>query len=150
MHFRLNKADNSLTVDGEPVHLTGKEFDMMLELCRSTLCRSKQNLMDALYGGMDEPELKIIDVFVCKLRRKLGEGMPHDEVIETVWGQGYKFAHDRHTVTILEPEEFPVSVSIPQALANELLEMSDGKSLDEVLVAVARDGIEPYQQRMWG
>jgi two-component system cell cycle response regulator CtrA len=42
-----------------------------------------------LYGGMDEPELKIIDVFICKLRKKLSEATGGDNYIETVWGRGY-------------------------------------------------------------
>ena len=45
--------------------------------------------LNHLYGGMDEPELKIIDVFICKLRRKLAEALGHDNIFETVWGRGY-------------------------------------------------------------
>ena len=44
--------------------------------------------LNHLYGGMDEPELKIIDVFICKLRKKLGLACG-DSYIETVWGRGY-------------------------------------------------------------
>ena len=50
---------------------------------------SKENFLDHLYGGIDEPELKIIDVFVCKLRKKLAESSGGDNYIETVWGRGY-------------------------------------------------------------
>lgn len=35
------------------------------------------------------PELKIIDVFICKLRKKLGEAIDGENYIETVWGRGY-------------------------------------------------------------
>ncbi|MAB46471.1 MAG: DNA-binding response regulator, partial [Sphingomonadaceae bacterium] len=42
-----------------------------------------------LYGGMDEPELKIIDVFICKLRKKLSHACGGENYIETVWGRGY-------------------------------------------------------------
>ena len=45
--------------------------------------------LNHLYGGMDEPELKIIDVFICKLRRKIHEALGDDNCIETVWGRGY-------------------------------------------------------------
>jgi len=45
--------------------------------------------LNHLYGGMDEPELKIIDVFVCKLRKKLATATKGDNYIETVWGRGY-------------------------------------------------------------
>jgi two-component system cell cycle response regulator CtrA len=38
---------------------------------------------------MDEPEVKIIDVFICKLRKKLADAAGGDNYIETVWGRGY-------------------------------------------------------------
>ena len=44
--------------------------------------------LNHLYGGMDEPELKIIDVFICKLRKKLAQAGA-DNLIATVWGRGY-------------------------------------------------------------
>ena len=47
--------------------------------------------LNHLYGGMDEPELKIIDVFICKLRKKLSEASDGDNRIDTVWGRGYVF-----------------------------------------------------------
>jgi len=43
-----------------------------------------------LYGGKDEPELKIIDVFVCHLRKKLAQAMCDKNYIETIWGRGYR------------------------------------------------------------
>ena len=45
--------------------------------------------LNHLYGGMDEPELKIIDVFICKLRKKLSTAMDGENYIQTVWGRGY-------------------------------------------------------------
>ena len=45
--------------------------------------------LNHLYGGMGEPELKIIDVFVCKLRKKLAQATGGSHYIETVWGRGY-------------------------------------------------------------
>ncbi|WP_198039078.1 winged helix-turn-helix domain-containing protein, partial [Skermanella stibiiresistens] len=50
---------------------------------------TKEMFLNHLYGGMDEPELKIIDVFVCKLRKKLAQSTSGDNYIETVWGRGY-------------------------------------------------------------
>jgi endonuclease/exonuclease/phosphatase (EEP) superfamily protein YafD len=54
------------------VHLTGKEYQMLelLSLRKGTTL-TKEMFLNHLYGGMDEPELKIIDVFICKLRKKL-------------------------------------------------------------------------------
>ena len=50
---------------------------------------TKEMFLNHLYGGIDEPELKIIDVFVCKLRKKLSEASGGTNYIETVWGRGY-------------------------------------------------------------
>lgn len=75
-------------VDGSMVALTGKEYAMleMLALRKGLTC-SKEQIMNRLYGGRDEPELKIIDVFICKLRKKLRDAGA--DLIETVWGRGY-------------------------------------------------------------
>jgi DNA-binding winged helix-turn-helix (wHTH) protein len=72
------------------VHLTGKEYQMLelLSLRKGTTL-TKEMFLNHLYGGMDEPELKIIDVFICKLRKKLAEATGGENYIETVWGRGY-------------------------------------------------------------
>jgi DNA-binding winged helix-turn-helix (wHTH) protein len=72
------------------VHLTGKEYQMLelLSLRKGTTL-TKEMFLNHLYGGMDEPELKIIDVFICKLRKKLAQATEGDNYIETVWGRGY-------------------------------------------------------------
>ncbi len=79
-----------MEVDGTPVHLTGKEYQMLelLSLRKGTTL-TKEMFLNHLYGGMDEPELKIIDVFICKLRKKLSEATGGKNYIETVWGRGY-------------------------------------------------------------
>src|SRR5205807_8403606 len=68
----VNLEKRLVTVDGNPVHLTGKEYEILelLSLCKGTIL-TKEMFLNHLYGGTDEPELKIIDVFVCKLRKKL-------------------------------------------------------------------------------
>ncbi|MCG8509617.1 MAG: response regulator transcription factor [Rhodospirillales bacterium] len=77
-------------VEGQPVHLTGKEYGILelLSLRKGTTL-TKEMFLNHLYGGMDEPELKIIDVFICKLRKKLSAATGGDNYIETVWGRGY-------------------------------------------------------------
>ena len=72
------------------LHLTGKEYQMLelLSLRKGTTL-TKEMFLNHLYGGMDEPELKIIDVFICKLRKKLCEATDEASYIETVWGRGY-------------------------------------------------------------
>ena len=85
----LNLDSREVHVHGRQVHLTGKEFAILqLLVLRRGMVMGKDAILSQLYGGMDEPEAKIVDVFVCKLRRKLDQaGAP--EVIGTVWGHGY-------------------------------------------------------------
>ncbi|MFZ3584117.1 response regulator transcription factor CtrA [Loktanella sp. DJP18] len=86
----VNLDAKTVDVDGNAVHLTGKEYQMLelLSLRKGTTL-TKEMFLNHLYGGMDEPELKIIDVFICKLRKKLSEATGGDNFIETVWGRGY-------------------------------------------------------------
>ena len=86
----VNLDAKTVDVGGMPVHLTGKEYQMLelLSLRKGTTL-TKEMFLNHLYGGMDEPELKIIDVFICKLRKKLSEATGGDNHIETVWGRGY-------------------------------------------------------------
>jgi DNA-binding winged helix-turn-helix (wHTH) protein len=53
---------------------------------------TKEMFLNHLYGGLDEPEVKIIDVFICKLRRKLRSAAQGGNYIETVWARGYLLA----------------------------------------------------------
>ena len=76
-------------MDGRAVHLTGKEYAILeLLTLRKGMVMTKEAFLNHLYGGMDEPEVKIIDVFICKLRKKLAQA-GCDELIGTVWGRGY-------------------------------------------------------------
>ncbi len=86
----VNLDAKTVEVDGKTVHLTGKEYQMLelLSLRKGTTL-TKEMFLNHLYGGMDEPELKIIDVFICKLRKKLSVATDGDNYIETVWGRGY-------------------------------------------------------------
>lgn len=86
----VNLQNRTASVDGVTVNLTGKEYAILeLLALRKGTTLTKEMFLNHLYGGMDEPELKIIDVFICKLRRKLVEATGDDNVIETVWGRGY-------------------------------------------------------------
>jgi two-component system cell cycle response regulator CtrA len=86
----VNLDAKTVDVEGTTVHLTGKEYQMLelLSLRKGTTL-TKEMFLNHLYGGMDEPELKIIDVFICKLRKKLAEATGGLNYIETVWGRGY-------------------------------------------------------------
>ena len=86
----VNLDAKTVEVNGMRVHLTGKEYQMLelLSLRKGTTL-TKEMFLNHLYGGMDEPELKIIDVFICKLRKKLATASGGQHHIETVWGRGY-------------------------------------------------------------
>jgi two-component system, cell cycle response regulator CtrA len=86
----VNLDTKTVEVGGQRVHLTGKEYQMLelLSLRKGTTL-TKEMFLNHLYGGMDEPELKIIDVFICKLRKKLAAAAQGKNFIETVWGRGY-------------------------------------------------------------
>jgi len=86
----VNLGTRTVEVDGKGVHLTGKEYGILelLSLRKGTTL-TKEMFLNHLYGGMDEPELKIIDVFVCKLRKKLTTAAGGENYIDTVWGRGY-------------------------------------------------------------
>jgi two-component system cell cycle response regulator CtrA len=88
--IEINLDAKTVATGGAAVHLTGKEYQMLelLSLRKGTTL-TKEMFLNHLYGGMDEPELKIIDVFICKLRKKLAEATGGDNYIETVWGRGY-------------------------------------------------------------
>ncbi len=90
------------SVDDRPVPLTAKEYGILelLSLRKGTTL-TKEMFLGHLYGGMDEPELKIIDVFICKLRKKLRQATGGEHYIETVWGRGY---------ILRDPAEAPVQL----------------------------------------
>src|SRR6266853_5740513 len=86
----VNLATRVVSVDDQPVRLTGKEYGILELLCqRKGTTLTKEMFLNHLYDGMNEPGLKIIDVFVCKLRKKLAQATGGKHYIETVWGRGY-------------------------------------------------------------
>jgi two-component system, cell cycle response regulator CtrA len=87
--LELSLDSHEVLMDGQPVQLTGKEYAILeLLVLRKGMVLTKEAFLNHLYGGMDEPEMKIIDVFICKLRRKLALAGA-DNLIGTVWGRGY-------------------------------------------------------------
>jgi two-component system cell cycle response regulator CtrA len=106
----VQTGDLIVNVDAKTVHikqvrvnLTGKEYRMLelLSLRRGTTI-TKEMFLSQLYGGMDEPEIKIIDVFMCKIRKKLAIASDGEGYIETVWGRGY---------LLREPQEVKAKMS---------------------------------------
>ena len=92
----VNLDAKTVEVNGHRVHLTGKEYQMLeLLSLRKGMTLTKDMFLTSLYGGMDEPEGKIIDVFMCKLRNKLANASGGKDYVETVWGRGYVLREPR-------------------------------------------------------
>jgi two-component system cell cycle response regulator CtrA len=86
----INLDSKMVEINGARVHLTDKEYQMLeLLALRKGTTLNKETFLSYLYGGMDEPEMKIMDVFICKLRKKLANASGGKDYIETVWGRGY-------------------------------------------------------------
>lgn len=86
----VNLDNRTVMIDDKPLHLTGKEYGIIeLLSLRKGATLTKEMFLNHLYGGMDEPEVKIIDVFICKLRKKIERITGAESCIETVWGRGY-------------------------------------------------------------
>jgi two-component system cell cycle response regulator CtrA len=99
----VNLDTKTVEISGTLVHLTGKEYQMLeLLSLRKGTALTKEMFLNNLYGGMDEPGIKIIDVFICKLRKKLASASDGKDYIETVWGRGY---------VLREPSENEVRIS---------------------------------------
>jgi len=101
----VNLDTKNVEIDGQRVHLTGKEYKILeLLSLRQGRALSKEQFLNHLYGGTDEPEQKIIDVFICKLRKKLNNASGGKEYIETIWGRGY---------VMREPTDAEVNIAVP-------------------------------------
>ena len=87
----VNLEARNVELHGQKLHLTAKEYQMLALLAlRRGSTLTKETFLNHLYGGEDdEPEAKIIDVFICKLRKKLANASGGLDYIETVWGRGY-------------------------------------------------------------
>jgi two-component system, cell cycle response regulator CtrA len=89
-NIALNIDTRTAEVCGQPVHLTPSEYKVLeLLSLRKNSVLTKEMCLNHLYNGLKEPEVKIIDVFICKLRKKLAAVAEGDNQIETVWGGGY-------------------------------------------------------------
>ncbi|MBV0888272.1 response regulator transcription factor [Komagataeibacter oboediens] len=110
--LELSLDSREVTVHGQNVHLTGKEY-MILELLllRKGMVLTKDAFLNHLYGGMDEPEMKIIDVFICKLRKKL-QAAGAGQLISTVWGQGYVLRDEGVQTAMPQPQQSTMHATV--------------------------------------
>jgi two-component system, cell cycle response regulator CtrA len=101
--LQINLDSKTVAVKSARVNLTTKEYQMLeLLALRKGMTLTKEMFLNNLYGGMNEPEIKIIDVFICKLRKKLAGASDGNDYIETVWGRGY---------ALREPSEVEAKIS---------------------------------------
>jgi two-component system cell cycle response regulator CtrA len=124
-NLSVNITAKTVTVDGQRVHLTAKEYGILeLLSLRKGMTISKEMLLNHLYGGMDEPEIKIIDVFICKIRKKLNDATEGRECfIETVWGRGHVL-RDEAVASVPSPSLAPEM--------REMLDMTEQRGVDYV------------------
>jgi two-component system cell cycle response regulator CtrA len=99
----INMNAKKIYANGRPVTLTKKEYQIAEILAlRKGAVLSKEAILDHLYGGLDEPNPKIIDVFICKIRKKL-QSLGVDDFIETNWGRGYMVIDHRAELGAAQP-----------------------------------------------
>ena len=111
----VNLDTRLVSVDDRAVHLSDKEYDLLelLSQHKGTVV-TKEMFLAHLYNGIKEPELKIIDVFVCHLRKKLARATGGNHYIETVWGRGYVLRDLTHHLVADSPScQVPATEVIP-------------------------------------
>jgi two-component system cell cycle response regulator CtrA len=126
--LRIDLNAKTAEANGKTLRLTGREYAILeLLAIRKGATLSKEIFLNHLYGGMEEPEFKIIDVFVCKLRKKLTDALNGENYIETVWGRGYVLREPR------KEEEKETSLLARKATRKEASN-SSGKEDDKAVV----------------
>lgn len=143
-------ADGVLTDEaGENrTHVTGKEATIILAMAgRKGSVMTKDALMTELYQGRDEPQVKIVDVFICKVRAKLAK-VGGDGAIETVWGRGYRWHPD---FRLALPDSNHVSMEVTPELGRRLedLALATDQTVSQVLLAMVTESIDEHERRAW-
>lgn len=131
-----------------PVHLTRKELAMLLAVAnRKGGIVTKQGALTEVYGGRDEPELKIVDVFVCKIRAKLAK-VGATDTIETVWGQGYRWSKE---VKLRTPDSSFVSMETSPGIVTRLedLALAMDTNVSGVLARLVEENIDQLEEDTW-
>lgn len=141
---------NQVTINSGPsVRFTGKEFALMNLICRrngGTV--SKTMTLTELYAGRDEPEMKIVDVFICKLRKKM-EMITDELIIETVWGKGYRLA-DNIKVRSPKGEFLLVTLTEEQYEQAFDLALAADSDINTLITDAAVFGMKAIKERVWG
>lgn len=99
--FTINFDTRTLDTNGIPVHLTNKEYAILeLLAMRKGAVITKEMFLNHLYSGVDDPSIKVIDVFICKIRQKLSKASGGVDYIETVFGRGYMLKNNTNDSVI--------------------------------------------------
>lgn len=124
-----------------PTHLTLKEATLLRAVLRRKGVCTKEFLLQELYGGRDAPLIKIIDVFVCKLRKKLGG---HD-MYDTVRGRGFV----RNDGYVMEDEEAALGITFKLRKRLDDLALATGRSADELGAELLAAAVKIAEERAW-
>ena len=88
--MKIDLNTKIVTVADKVLPLTSKEYALIeLLALKKGATVSKEQFLNHLYNGENEPEVKIIDVFFCKIRSKIKELSGGEDYITTIWGRGY-------------------------------------------------------------
>lgn len=131
-----------IVVDGEqlPTHLTDKEASILDLLLRATGIVTRDMFLNHVYGGRDEPETKIFDIFIYKLRQKLGT--VHGNAIDTVWGRGYMLNKAYSRVV---GEVAMLQVDIPMEYADSIAFIT-GKDAQTAILDIVKSAYKQLQE----
>lgn len=143
--MRVNIDESGVvSIDGEclPDHLTRKEAAMLQAVLRRGSLATKEYLLMEMYAGRDEPELKIVDVFACKIRKKLGV---HASMLLTMWGRGYMRGEGYEPVD--PPEVLRISSELRRRL-DELV-MASNCAADMLGAKRLSDAVRHEEERVW-
>lgn len=129
-HIISVKGRGHIYVDGEPLgtHFSRHEEQLVRAILEHNACATKDFLLTYMYGGMDEPDIKIIDVFACKARAKL---LHHKDAIQTMWGRGYS----RHPEYSIEPEDQTVMVALNAKMMEEFLQIKGSSEFPSAIIS---------------
>ena len=88
----LNLADKTAVIDGKPVELPSKEFDLLALLIENQgKVLKKSYLFGTVWGSDSDSELQTLHVHINRIRQKLGDDPKNAKRLLTIWGVGYKF-----------------------------------------------------------